>query len=116
MDIIVNIQGDLGQGKLRVWKAANGPFNAQNERWNGRATMKGLVALLITEKHLLQEQLQYATLHLSISNTRLVMCKLSVIMSTIHYTEETTSSHSLLKVRDLELGYLQSICGGSAVV
>jgi hypothetical protein len=28
---------------------ANGPFNAQNERWNGRAAMIGLVALLITE-------------------------------------------------------------------
>ncbi|KAG0563449.1 hypothetical protein KC19_8G032300 [Ceratodon purpureus] len=27
----------------------NGPFNAQNERWNGRAAMIGLVALLITE-------------------------------------------------------------------
>nr|AAK59376.1 early light-inducible protein ELIPA [Syntrichia ruralis] len=28
---------------------ANGPFNAQNERWNGRAAMIGLVALLVTE-------------------------------------------------------------------
>lgn len=27
----------------------NGPFNAQNERWNGRAAMIGLVALLVTE-------------------------------------------------------------------
>jgi len=27
----------------------NGPFNSKNERWNGRAAMIGLVALLITE-------------------------------------------------------------------
>jgi hypothetical protein len=27
----------------------NGPFNAQNERWNGRAAMIGLIALLVTE-------------------------------------------------------------------
>lgn len=28
---------------------ANGPFNAKSERWNGRAAMIGLVALLVTE-------------------------------------------------------------------
>ena len=32
----------------------NGPFNAQAERWNGRAAMIGLVALLITENVYLQ--------------------------------------------------------------
>lgn len=28
---------------------SNGPFNAKTERWNGRAAMIGLVALLVTE-------------------------------------------------------------------